>query len=833
MKIGAEEHLAEVAELAGIEIEESHQLPSRSATMSDPPNNLCAPAIKIMKDLYPDGLFTHQAKAIEHFINDQDVCLATSTASGKSLVFQASAINLLLEDPASTVLALYPSKALIRDQLEKWQQVLHRVELEPCFIDGSIRTDMRKQLIASHRVVLMTPDVCHAWMMSNLVDSEVSDFLSSLRMVILDEAHVYDGVFGTNMAYFLRRLEAASRCYRMICSTATIGEPMAFMKQLTGREFFCLTPQDDCSGIPEKSILLSTFAEFDKKARFLTTLAESGQGSFIAFAESRKEVEQMVAACSRELSSSSTSDQSVELGSTQSIKPYRAGYEDSDRAEIQASLSSGSLQGVVSTSALELGLDIGEIRFVILLGTPISVKSFLQRIGRCGRSAPGACLVIDDRGPISILGLASYLERSVEPNWLYLENRAIQYVNVLCSAREYAAAGEQYLSRFPFASLPESTVFSDLLENELNPVEPVPNDLFQLKQRGEDNPHYEFPLRSAIERNFHVLNSYGNHQLGNVTFPQLIREAYPGALYYYMAQPYRVSRIRFRDGEIRVKKERFWTTEPITQTKIFPSLPNGIRSIHTFRNDFLAETELQVSERVMGFYERRGGSEPIRNEYGPGSPYSQREVNRFFESIGVCWYFEKAKTRFETLEQIREAFCLMFGIVERDLGIGEFYSRWSPNGDRETRGACIYDSAQGGLRLSSRLAEHFLEVVEFAWDLASDRDCPNLNVLSDLENIEESATALTTVAMSHTAHSPQRSSEWLEVLAPGSIALYRTSHGTQNVKVLGYHPGFQGLMYELEHSDYTWKVPAHTIQQIFGESETVLLNVETGEERNL
>ena len=320
------------------------------------------------------------------------------------------------------------------------------------------------------------------------------------------------------------------------------------------------------------------------------------------------------------------------------ILPYRAGYETEDRQEIQKSLERGSLSGVVSTSALELGLDIGEIGLVALLGVPPSMKAFWQRVGRAGRRNPGVCLLIDTEDIIerTMGGLERFVQRRIEPNWLYLENRYIQYANALCTAYELTEYPGAPPATDPFNSLPGS--FRGMLENELNPTEIVPSDLYPLKQRGQAGPHREFPIRSSVEQNFQVKTRYGQ-PLGSLTFSQSLREAYPGAIYHYMAHPFRVRRFDMNKGEIYVQGERHWTTRPLTQTRVFPRFNGGILAFSKSNTGFIAETEMQVSERVLGFVEKRGGAQPIEHRYGPGPEFFRRDINRFFETTGVCWNF--------------------------------------------------------------------------------------------------------------------------------------------------------------------------------------------------
>ncbi len=449
-------------------------------------------------------------------------------------------------------------------------------------IDGGIPVKERDAVVQKGRVLLMTPDVAQAWLMRSLAEKAIASLMKNLKLLILDEAHVYDGVFGTNMAYFLRRFEVAAGKHQVILSTATLKDGNELAGRLTGRQFDFVGTSDEGHEVPEKTVCLLTSpaGSSGKQLEFMADLlsnlgdlARAERFRFLAFADSRKMVEQVVVMTQRTITEREDNesddqpggdpeDDSNDANSDREYKilPYRAGYEEADRIQIQSSLGEGKLAGVVSTSALELGIDIGEIDVMVFLGVAPSMKAFWQRLGRAGRKHPAVCLLIDNQGFVEeVGGLAKYMERPLEPNWLYLQNRYIQYSHVLCAAFELAGQSITKDQLKPFDSLPET--FRRLLDNELNPKEAVPQDLYELKQRAQAGPHQEFPLRSAVEPNFRVR---GPHDLpmGDLSYQHALREAYPGAIYYYMARPYRAFQFNYRQGEIRVRHEKRWTTKP-------------------------------------------------------------------------------------------------------------------------------------------------------------------------------------------------------------------------------------------------------------------------------
>jgi DEAD/DEAH box helicase domain-containing protein len=361
--------IAEIAETQGFRTVAQHELAAHPASYAPLPHTLHPTVLAALRARYPEGLYTHQACGIQTALEGHDVCLATPTASGKSLVFMALAAHQIKSDPHARVLALYPARALIQDQLDKWREVLADHHVVPGYIDGGVPMKERERTLQERSVVLMTPDVAHAWLMSHLHQKWVRHFLDNIKLLILDETHVYDGVFGTNMAHFLRRLLAVCCIKRIVTSTATIGEPDAFIERLIGRRPIVLGANDDGSPRPVKSLLVARSDggnAFDRLVQLLRVLSQRHYGKFLVFADSRKMVEQLVGIASRKTGQSDPrSNDDDEEGDEEpenllgaSILPYRAGYEDDDRKEIQRLLRTGRLAGVVSTSAMELGLGV-------------------------------------------------------------------------------------------------------------------------------------------------------------------------------------------------------------------------------------------------------------------------------------------------------------------------------------------------------------------------------------------------------------------------------------------------------------------------------------------
>jgi len=208
------------------------------------------------------GLWTHQTKALAHAASGKNIVVATGTASGKSLIFQATAFWRLNRDPDSRILVLYPLKALVADQLESWRRIAPLCGFSPDVvgrIDGDVDKDERTKILESARIVVATPDVIHAWLMAKLAQPAHKRFLSRLRLVVVDEAHVLESVFGSNFAFLFRRLLTAAWLtqrssepheVQVVAASATISNAADHLQALTGLEFISIGEQDDGSVRP-------------------------------------------------------------------------------------------------------------------------------------------------------------------------------------------------------------------------------------------------------------------------------------------------------------------------------------------------------------------------------------------------------------------------------------------------------------------------------------------------------------------------------------------------------------------------------------------------------
>jgi len=454
------------------------------------------------------GLWNHQALALEKINEGKNVVVSTGTASGKSLIFRSASFHHILLAPDSRILVFYPLKALATDQLRGWRSMAKSLGLSPETvgrIDGSTDVKERDHILNSARIVIMTPDVCHAWLMSRLSIPLVKEFLKKLAYIVMDEAHTLDGVFGSNFAFLLRRIFAARRQLisgnvsplHLIASTATISNPIEHMRMLTGMDFEQITEEDNGSPSALRfcAHLVSPDTEEMLIARTLQTdILQKTELKFITFVDSRKGVEVLAR----------SSQNAVEkLLGNDAVMPYRAGYDGVDRENIERRLRTGELRGVISTSALELGIDLPHLTVGINIGVPPTRKAYRQRLGRVGRSQPGIFLVIAPKNAFKGYGTSfrEYHNLSVEPSYLYLDNRFMQFAHSRCLADELEALGEKNLNLPTNIQWPEG--FKDVYTTA-KPGGNRPPEFDAIAQLGADTPQRSYPLRNIGEINFKI-----------------------------------------------------------------------------------------------------------------------------------------------------------------------------------------------------------------------------------------------------------------------------------------------------------------------------------------
>jgi DEAD/DEAH box helicase domain-containing protein len=436
-------------------------IPAREGRWNSPASlDLTAQALKLAST-NPRGIFEHQELALRKIQEYHDTAITTGTGSGKSLVFHIAAIEALVRDSRACVLVLYPMRALAEEQHDRWVNALATSGTDArasLFIGEGLSPAQRLKEIASARVIVSTPDVVHAWLMQHRThEKAIRSFLSRLQLLVIDEAHSYTAVFGSQSAFLFRRLDHAVRVlghrFQVLAASATMADPVGHLRSLTGRDFEVIGAEHDSSPSHEKVIhfvkptpgadLISGLGQWFRRC------ADANTGRFVAFVESRVQAEHFARGAGRRFAIEEDADAEIpspvetakglEVATGGAVHAYRSGYDATYRRELVADLRSGKIAGLVSTSALELGMDLPDLSLGFLVGAPRSATSLMQRLGRFGRHCPANVFIIADGTPGSAElfdAPESLLHLPLQTSTLYLDNPRIQYIHVLCHSRE-------------------------------------------------------------------------------------------------------------------------------------------------------------------------------------------------------------------------------------------------------------------------------------------------------------------------------------------------------------------------------------------------------------
>jgi len=516
-------------------------------------------------------LYTHQVEAIEKIRKGNNTLIVTSTASGKTLCYTLPMLECVLNEPEVRVLYFFPTKALAQDQLRQLHEFTEG--FLPSYIraetyDGDTPTHKRKKIRSSSRIILTNPDMLHASILAHHI--KWAHFLSNVRLIVLDEIHVYRGIFGSHVALVIRRLNRLLDYYgsnvQYICCSATIANPEELAKRLTGKDM-ALVNND---GAPKgKKHFLFWNPPREKNSEYMRVSANS-QAQKLLVKLIKKGVQSIVFTQARilaELIYRSTKENLEREGNSlaDKLKPYRGGYLPEERRNIEQALFSGKLLGVVSTNALELGIDIGGLDACLLVGFPGSIASTWQRAGRAGRTHEDSLVVyIASNNPIDQFFMHHpqyFFEQSFERAVIDPENPYILSMHLSCAAYELPLSEE------------DETYFSSFMRNLL----PILEETGYLKQiQGKfycsqaGIPALRGSLRTSSEDNYSIINMDGGSEvIGTVDAASAFFMVHPGAVYLHEGEGFLVRSLDIDRNIAYVRNDDVpYFTQPLASSTI-------------------------------------------------------------------------------------------------------------------------------------------------------------------------------------------------------------------------------------------------------------------------
>jgi DEAD/DEAH box helicase domain-containing protein len=507
-------------------------LPPREATLVKLPD-LRPELSEALRKMGASRLYSHQLEAYERVRVGENVVVATATASGKSLCYKIPAFQYALSRASRRAIFLYPTKALAQDQLGKIKAFGLR-GVHPATYDGDTPHALRADIRRKANILLTNPDMLNIGILPN--HEAWADFLRNLEIVAVDEAHVLRGVFGSHVAAVLRRLRRAASLHggdpRFVLTSATIANPQELAESLTGLPFALV--DNDGASTGERRVVLRNPPLLDKEKGERRSLLTEGALVFadlvsqgvrtIAFARTRKAAELIYRYAANRLG----------VDGARRISPYRAGYTPRERREIEGRLFHGDLLGVVSTNALELGVDVGALDAVICCGYPGSVASIWQQWGRAGRGKdPALAVYIAGRDSLDQFLFENpprVLGRRVEAARVTMENPYILGPHLLAAANEAPLDADDEVYFGPaYRSVAKAMMEARALASSGG----------RLVYAGGDNPARNISLRSASSETVLIADDEGE-LIGTAEATRAPSELHPGATYLHRGTAYEV-----------------------------------------------------------------------------------------------------------------------------------------------------------------------------------------------------------------------------------------------------------------------------------------------------
>jgi len=597
-------------------VREAREGPGR-AKLVDIPAHLHPDVIAGLERVGIARLYSHQAQALESAW-ERTTIVTTGTASGKSLCFNLPTLDALCSDAFARALYLYPTKALAQDQARALNAFGLSKHVRPAIYDGDTPRDARGDVRRRANVVLTNPDMLHLGILPHHGSWE--RLFSHLRIVVVDEAHVYRGVFGSHVANVLRRLLRVAAAYgsdvRVLLASATIANPVELAQRLTGLEDVGLIDGDG-SPTPRRQIAMwnppftdeaigARRSALGEAAELLARLVRDG-ARCICFMKSRKGVELLARMVREDL-------ERTDLELAERVAAYRAGYTSQQRRALEARLTSGELRAVITTDALELGIDIGELDAAVVVTFPGTVASLRQMWGRAGRRGKGLAVYVAGEDALDQFFCRhpdEFLERPVEAAILDHESAEIHRAHLLCAAYE-GPLGQSDAEFFGprWESHAEALLSAGLLRKRTTRgatgdgarVGAPAREQYVLR-RPDGYPAANVSLRSASPDSFAIIEVASGELLGQTEAARAHSTIHDGAIYLHQGRSYEVHELDLEHRRALVASfDGDWYTQPKRETD------TTIERLLDRRETLgvtLSFGEVSVTETVLGYQRKR------------------------------------------------------------------------------------------------------------------------------------------------------------------------------------------------------------------------------------
>lgn len=748
-------------------------LPEKPASYAEFPVSLDEQIQEYLKVQGISKLYTHQTQMYETAEEGKNVVITTSTASGKTLSFLLPVLQKILEDPLTRAIFIYPTKALASDQYRAIQPILEYFgegRISAGVYDGDTLPAERSRIRKSANIILTNPEMLNSAFLPNHSNYGFDFIFSNLKYVVIDELHSYRGAFGAHLANIFRRMKRICDYYKaspqFLCSSATIANPVELAGKICGTEFVLI--DKDGSPAPEKEYQILQPPQIKGKndkvygRRAASTVAADlipelveGEHHFIAFGKSRRNVEVILKEARDKLDAERCS-------LAGKIAGYRGGYTPLERKEIEQKMMSGELSGLVSTNALELGIDIGKLDSTVIVGYPGTRASFWQQTGRAGRSGEKCVnyLILENQ-PFD-----QYI--AISPEWLFnkeSENAIVDPNNLLIElAHIRAAAAEMPLS------LDDIALFPDL--GEIIPVLMKAEEVKSLSGRfawsGAAFPAGDYSLRNMDQTRFSLILQEEDRVITEMDEAQAYHELHPGAVYMHEGVLYEVVKLDLvsRIAEAVPFEGNFYTV---------PAGTKETRILQTFHEDEFGRTKFHFGDvnvnEVISMYKKLQFhnhqnlgyvqlEQPLQKDYDTESTWieiPENVVDTYHSLLLPTPSGELVlNNHFEGIAYAVKNAAMMVTMTERDdIDVVISNNALIPDGnEKQVVSLYIYDKYEGGLGYSEKIYDLVPQIVDNAVQMIKgcvcESGCPacvgdyNLDkkmVLWGLENLKEQTKA--------------------------------------------------------------------------------------------
>jgi DEAD/DEAH box helicase domain-containing protein len=518
-----------------------------------------------------DQVYSHQHQALSLALAGRDVLVSTGTASGKTLCYLLPILQALRDNPRSRALLLFPTKALTQDQFRNCQRLLELAGLDHLLagvLDGDTPAELRRRLRDRGNLIFSNPDMLHAAVMPQ--HGRWADFLGNLGHLVIDELHVYSGIFGSNMAHVMTRFARLCDNYgshpRLTACSATIGNPKELADGLTGRDF-ALVDQDGSPRGRRVTVFWNPPRIRQRTYRgrrsanveaheLMARLVAQGVPT-ITFSKAKMTAEMIHRYVTDRL-------QQIAPGKAAKVTPYRGGYLPEERREIERRLFSGELLGVSTTPALELGIDVGSLEAAIIVGYPGTRASFFQQAGRAGRKEADSV--------VFLVGLDTSVNQYIMTEPEYIFGRCVEQA-VIDPQNPYVATGHLRCAthEIPLAQreLPRFSPHAETILHVLSDNHKVKQIDTRWYYAASEIPHHEVPLRDYALANVLIEDVDTGNVLGEVNEYDAEPILHPEAIYMHRGDTYRVLELDLERKLARVQKvDVDYYTQPMGGTDI-------------------------------------------------------------------------------------------------------------------------------------------------------------------------------------------------------------------------------------------------------------------------